>query len=694
MFLTGPTTAQDVEITSISINPDQNPLIAGNQSQVHIIPYDQYQNVNTTVDMSLNILIYSIFGETSYHLNLTRAPYTHTHVTINQTGVITTDSSHNTSRILLTINSTIARDIYLTAITGNITNTSIITFTPAAPYSLTTLYDDAYTVNTPCELTVWAYDKYENPITNLTILFNATPPSNTTYNSPIEYLVSNSQVGVVAFEGTSDIRLGLTLLNSSDNKTLIRNTINDIFTAGVTAIGDGMADGNTLLKNGRTDAKKIMILLTDGKCTSGDDMNCTDAIADAINNSITVYTIGLGGSEYIDETLLGRIAFETGGKYFNAPSSSQLRTVYNSIAQDICDYDITQIEYGDEGFTPYDYETEGNFSLIDITSSYLLKFDAYDIDDTIENCSIDINGNYLIEIPVTGDGNWGSFEYNITHLVNNKTNIISFYNTPDYINAIRNVEILANNKLLITYPARVDLVVDHPYNCTFSTYEYEDHFQINETINDLKLLLKWDNRSSDLSLTLTSPTGHVYSQTNDSTGYYYDDREAVPIDVRSTDLDTFIISTNPDTAFTDETSIYVTSDLNSANDQASDESEVDPILFEIANTTGGEYYFAPNFGMLKEIFRGIAANITNFTADGPKLNLVMPHNYLSGTSIATESRLPSPDVEIKSPGMNCITNMSVNRKTTIPIRKSKLICPLSLNIIKLDNFLHYHIAGT
>lgn len=82
MFLIGPTTAQDVEITSISINPDQNPLISGNQSQMHIIPYDQNQNVNTTVDMSLNILIYNIFGETSYQLNLTRAPYTHTYTRV------------------------------------------------------------------------------------------------------------------------------------------------------------------------------------------------------------------------------------------------------------------------------------------------------------------------------------------------------------------------------------------------------------------------------------------------------------------------------------------------------------------------------------------------------------------------------------------------------------------------------------
>jgi len=157
----------------------------------------------------------------------------HTHITINQTGVITTDSSHNTSSILLTINSTIARDIYLTAITGNITNTSIITFTPAAPYSLTTVYDDAYTVNTSCELTVWAYDKYENPITNFTILFNATPPSNTTYNSPIEYnsLTPMPDTNITDTDGktftifTTDKRSGDNTINISVANTLINTTI-------------------------------------------------------------------------------------------------------------------------------------------------------------------------------------------------------------------------------------------------------------------------------------------------------------------------------------------------------------------------------------------------------------------------------------------------------------------------------------
>ena len=65
------------------------------------------------------------------------------------------------------------------------------------------------------------------------------------------------------------------------------------------------------------------------------------------------------------------------------------------------------------------------------------------------------------------------------------------------------------------------------------------------------------------------------------------------------------------------------------------ESEVDPVLAEIADLTGGEYYFAPDASTLKDIFRGIAANITNFTADGPELNIIIPHNYITDLSLAT-----------------------------------------------------------
>jgi hypothetical protein len=53
--------------------------------------------------------------------------------------------------------------------------------------------------------------------------------------------------------------------------------------------------------------------------------------------------------------------------------------------------------------------------------------------------------------------------------------------------------------------------------------------------------------------------------------------------------------------------------------------------------TGGQYYFAPNASILKSIFRGIASNITKFKADGPTLNLIVPHNYISGLALATST---------------------------------------------------------
>ena len=231
----------------------------------------------------------------------------------------------------------------------------------------------------------------------------------------MDNLVSNAQVGVVSFATSSRTDIELTLLNSSDNKTLIRGKIDGISASGWTAIGDGLADANNMLIGGRTDARRITILLTDGKCNRGADQSCSNAIANANANHITIYTIGLGSN--IDEPLLQRVASETDGKYYNAPSSSELQGIYQTIAQEISDYDITEIEYGNEGFTSYDYERRSSVNLPTI---------------------------------------------------------------------------------------------------------YEDAFLINETINDLKVLLEWDNSSADLNLTLISPGGHVYGAGNDTTGYYFD----------------------------------------------------------------------------------------------------------------------------------------------------------------------------
>ncbi|MEA1906268.1 MAG: VWA domain-containing protein [Euryarchaeota archaeon] len=389
----------------------------------------------------------------------------------------------------------------------------------------------------------------------------------------MENLVSNAQVGVIAFEGSVTTEIGLTLLNSSDNKALVRDAINSIHTGGGTAIGDGLMCANDLLTDdGRADARKITILLTDGECTAGDDRDCSQAILNANANHITVYTIGLGSAEYIDEPLLQRVASETGGKYYNAPSSSELRSVYNSIAQEISDYDITEIEYGTEGFTPYNYETGG---LVDL-KTYTLRFDGYDFDttftyngNTVGECLIRINGADFISIPppASNDCEWvDDYECDITSRVHDGSNTVTFYDYHEYAgygawtSRVRNVDILEDGVVIVSYPTDTDLD-GSGYTCSFDGNEssgFEDTFLINETMNDLKVLLQWENRTTDLNLELTSPGGIVYGTGNDTTGYYFDDREAVSIDHRAPEFDTYIASASPNTVFVDETSFYVT----------------------------------------------------------------------------------------------------------------------------------------
>jgi hypothetical protein len=50
------------------------------------------------------------------------------------------------------------------------------------------------------------------------------------------------------------------------------------------------------------------------------------------------------------------------------------------------------------------------------------------------------------------------------------------------------------------------------------------------------------------------------------------------------------------------------------------------ILMQIANITGGEYYFAPNATVLKNIFVGIAGELGNYTAPEPKINIHLGNN--------------------------------------------------------------------
>ncbi len=353
-------------------------------------------------------------------------------------------------------------------------------------------------------------------------------------------LVSNSGVGVVSFASSSGVDKDMTLLNSYNNKVSVKDAIDSITDGGSTAMGEGMADANDLLVNhGRSNARKAMIVLTDGETNSGTDQDGENAIAYANSNGITIYTIGLGSS--LDEALLRHIASETGGTYYNAPDSSDLGEIYNTIAQELSDYDISEVEYGVEGFTPYDYTFYDSLEL----QEYVLKFEGYDLDTTFDagsdyggssagECLIQINGDNFALIPSHDTGineQWDDYEYDLSDYLETGSNTITFYDYysydghGDWNNRVRNVEIYHNGTRIEYYPAEVELD-GSGYDCSVDAVKGEsfgDTFLINETLNDLKVQVDWEESSADFDLQLTSPSGKVYGPDDNTTGYYPND---------------------------------------------------------------------------------------------------------------------------------------------------------------------------
>ena len=156
------------------------------------------------------------------------------------------------------------------------------------------------------------------------------------------------RIGLVVFAGESFTQCPVTT-----NHDIVNGFLNNL-EVGIlqdgTAIGMGLATSVNRLKDSKA-ASKIIILLTDGENNAGyiDPVTGID-MAKALG--VKVYTIGVGttgialmplgrdnsGQYYygpkpvkIDEDLLNKIAFETGGKYFRAKNKEDLANIYSEI---------------------------------------------------------------------------------------------------------------------------------------------------------------------------------------------------------------------------------------------------------------------------------------------------------------------------------------------------------------------------
>ncbi|MGC2064565.1 MAG: VWA domain-containing protein [Thermodesulfovibrionales bacterium] len=106
-------------------------------------------------------------------------------------------------------------------------------------------------------------------------------------------------------------------------------------TGGATALYDAVFQAmlDTSAKNASTAA---VIAMTDG----GDNSSAPDHTVDTViqfanNNGLQIFSIGLGTG--IDAAVLTRMALETGGKYYEAPSSSDLAAIFDAISNDLAE---------------------------------------------------------------------------------------------------------------------------------------------------------------------------------------------------------------------------------------------------------------------------------------------------------------------------------------------------------------------
>lgn len=158
----------------------------------------------------------------------------------------------------------------------------------------------------------------------------------------------NDNIGLTIFAGESFTQCPLTI-----DHAVMLNMLNavkcDIALNGIiedgTAIGMGIANGVSRLKDSKAKSK-VIILLTDGSNNSG-EISPEAAAEIAKEFGIRIYTIAVGTNSEtapfpygdqivnvpveIDENTLRNIAEITNGKYYRATSKESLREIYSEI---------------------------------------------------------------------------------------------------------------------------------------------------------------------------------------------------------------------------------------------------------------------------------------------------------------------------------------------------------------------------
>lgn len=162
------------------------------------------------------------------------------------------------------------------------------------------------------------------------------------------------RVGYAHFSTSGASEMTLTA-NFASLNTAITNTADPTAYGGgdgATNIAHGMYVGSReLVENGRTNARWVMVLLSDGVanryCLPNDYQTSCSSVGSrsstarnraleqadyAKDHGITIYTIGYGNNS--DDWLMQEIANRTGGKFYKVPTEQELANAFISIANE------------------------------------------------------------------------------------------------------------------------------------------------------------------------------------------------------------------------------------------------------------------------------------------------------------------------------------------------------------------------
>lgn len=138
---------------------------------------------------------------------------------------------------------------------------------------------------------------------------------------------SDFRVGLIEFE--SYVR---TVIDLTYDQNKLHTAISELQIGNQTAMGEAILVATEKLSNeGRLDAQKTILLLTDGK--SNGDVLPSNAARTANDNDVSIFSVGYGSEA--DTLTLNRISDITGGKSYEAITGQELVSAFSDIANTI-----------------------------------------------------------------------------------------------------------------------------------------------------------------------------------------------------------------------------------------------------------------------------------------------------------------------------------------------------------------------